>query len=89
MQCFSTTPHPRGAASAGQTSSASDADVADVGRGRPAEGEYVFPVGGQEKRILPEPRRRRGGGDGESDETVPGTVPGTVIGMVLVMKMPA
>ena len=61
MQCFSTTSSLP--IIIGQTSSASeqrlrrDADVADVGR--PAEGKYVFPVGGQEKRIL------SSGGDGD------------------------
>ena len=68
MQCFSTTSSLP--IIIGQTSSASeqrlrrDADVADVGR--PAEGKYVFPVGGQEKRTLPPSRRRRrGSGDGD------------------------
>ena len=40
------------------------------GGGGAVEGEYVFPVRRQEKRILPPPprrRRRRGGGDGDGD----------------------
>ena len=51
------------------------------GSGDAAEGEYVFPVGGQEKRFLP--RRRRCCGDCGSDGDDGGGAG------ALVIKMPA
>ena len=81
-------PHPRGAASAGQTSSASeqrlrrDAYVADVGGGR-----IRFSCRRTGKTYSP---YAAAAAAGAVMGTVPGTVMGTVLRMVvLVIKMPA